>query len=66
MPKQLRINKLDARDGLTVKELISYLSGFPLDRPVVLKCGRNYRLGKLMPSKVGNNPVLVGKRSALK
>jgi hypothetical protein len=69
MPKQLRINKMDSSESLTVKELSAWLTKFPVDAPVVLKCGKNFRLSKMLASvkKVGTViPILIGKRSVLK
>jgi hypothetical protein len=66
MPKQLRLNKLDSRGSLTVRELVSYLGTCDPDSPVVLKCNKNYRLGKMLTSVKTKGPILIGKRSALK
>jgi hypothetical protein len=65
MPKQLRLKNIDSRGGLTVKELKSYLEFYSNDAPVVLRCGKNFRLGKVIFNS-NQTPVLVGKRSALK
>jgi hypothetical protein len=67
MPKKLLLKNMSATDGLTVKELKSYLNQFTDENvPVVLKCGKNFRLGKMLTSNATHGPVLVGKRSALK
>ena len=67
MPKQLRLKKLDNRGGLTVRELKSWLAQYNDDSvPVVLRCGKNFRLGKILTSVATSGPILIGKRSALK
>lgn len=67
MPKQLRLNKINTRDGLTVKELKAWLNQYTDENvPVVLKCGKNFRLGKMLTSVATKGPILFGKRSALK
>lgn len=67
MPKQLRLKKLDTRGGLTVRELESWCAQYTdKNVPVVLRCGKNFRLGKMLTSVATGGPVLIGKRSALK
>lgn len=67
MPKQLRLKTLNARDGLTVRELEAWISQYTdKNVPVVLRCGKNFRLGKILTSATTGGPVLIGKRSTLK
>ena len=67
MPKQLRLKKLDNRGGLSVKELKAWLSQYTDENvPVVLRCGKNFRLGKMLTSTATSGPILIGKRTALK
>ena len=60
--KQLKIKNIDAKFCLTVREMKSWLSQFSDDQPVILKCGRNFRLAKF--ENKNGKPVLIGKRSA--
>lgn len=67
MPKQLRLDKVTSRDGLTVRELKAWLAQYTDENvPVVLRCGRNFRLGKMLTSVKTAGPVLIGNRAALK
>lgn len=63
MGKQLKIKELNTTNSLTVGEVQSWLNQFPKDSAIVLKCGRNFRLGKL--HTVNNMPVLIGRRTSL-
>ncbi len=68
MPKQLRLSTITGRDGLTVRELKAFLNTCDDDSPVILKCGKNYRLGRMGVSvkKSGKFLMLHGRRSILK
>jgi hypothetical protein len=67
MPKQLRLKQLDNRGGLSVKELKAWLAQYTDENvPVVLRCGKNFRLGKMLTSAATSGPILIGKRTALK
>lgn len=67
MPKRLRLKDVSASDGLTVGELEAQLAQYPDKRtPVVLRCGKNFRLGKILKSAATSGPILIGRRSVLK
>jgi hypothetical protein len=68
MPKQLRLSTITGRDGLTVRELKSFLNTCDDESPIVLKCGKNFRLGRMgkKVTKDGTILVLHGRRSGLK
>jgi len=61
MAKQLRAAKVDSKFALTVRELKGFLNQFDESTPIILKCQRNYRLGKM--AVVKDKPVLIGRRS---
>lgn len=60
--KQLKIKNIDSKFCLTVRELKGWLNTLNENEPVILKCGRNFRLAKFKNSN--GKPVLIGKRSA--
>lgn len=62
MAKQLRVEKVDPKFTLTIRELKSWLNTFPDENtPVILKCQKNFRLSGM--KKIRDKPVLIGKRS---
>jgi hypothetical protein len=66
MPKQLFLKNLDSHGGLTVKELKTWLEQYQPEAPVVLRCGRIFRLGKMLTSVATQGPILIGRRTALR
>jgi hypothetical protein len=62
MSKQLKIKNVDSKFCLTVREVKGWLTQFPDDQPIILNCGKNFRLAKF--ENKNGKPVLVGRRSA--
>jgi len=60
--KQLKIKNVDASYCITVREVKGWLNSFNDNEPVILKCGRNFRLAAF--KNANGKPVLIGKRSA--
>lgn len=62
--KKLLLKTISTKETISAGELVKYLSNVDPDVPIVLKCGKNFRLSKF--EKKATSIVLTGRRTGLK